>query len=177
MTDPQQEELLVEVAEFMRTRYFGKYRGIVDEVGDGDRLGQLKAMVPEVYGEDNASPWAMPCVPYAGGNYGFLVLPEEDDGVWIEFEAGDISRPIWTGCWWAGEDEMPEAAAPPTKVLVTKGGHQLILDDDRNEIRLVHAGGAEIAMTENDITIKMDRKQIVLSSTSVNINNGAFEVK
>ena len=141
-----------------------------------DRLGQLKARVPEVYGEDNPSPWAMPCVAYAGANHGLVVLPEVEDGIWIEFEAGDISRPIWTGCWWA-DDEMPEAAGPETKVLVTTGGHQLILDDDQNEIRLVHARGAEIAMTENDITIKINGKEIELSSSGVNINNGAFEVK
>ena len=85
MTDAQQERLLVDVAEYMRTRYFGKYRGIVTEVGEGDRLGQLKVRVPEVY-EDNDSPWAMPCVPYAGNNHGLLVLPEVDDGLWIEFE-------------------------------------------------------------------------------------------
>jgi uncharacterized protein involved in type VI secretion and phage assembly len=176
MTDPVQERLLVAVAEYMRTRYFGKYRGIVTEVGEDDRLGQLKARVPEVYGADQPSPWAMPCVPYAGADHGLSVLPEEDDGVWIEFEAGDISRPIWTGCWWA-DDEMPDAAGPQTKVLVTTGGHQLILDDDRNEIRLKHAGGAEIVMTDNDITIKIGSQQIVLASGSVNINNGAFEVK
>ncbi len=175
MTDPQQERLLVDVAEYMRTRYFGKYRGIVAEVGENDRLGQLKARVPEVFGEDQSSPWAMPCVPYAGADHGLALLPEEDDGVWIEFEAGDISRPIWTGCWWA-DDEMPDAAGPQTKALVTTGGHQLILDDDRNEIRLVHAGGAEIVMTDSDITIKIGGKQIKLSSSSVTINNGAFEV-
>lgn len=180
MSDSQQERLLVDFAEYIRTRYYGKYRGVVHEVGEGDRLGQLKARVPEVYEADdreNPSPWAKPCVPYAGANHGLLVMPEEGDGVWIEFEAGDISRPIWTGCWWAEDDDLPEAAGPQTKVLVTSGGHQLILDDDQNQIRLVHAGGAEIALTDSDITIKVNGTQIVLSSRGVNINNGAFEVK
>jgi len=182
MSGREEENLLVEAARYMVNRYFGKYRGIVKEVGDGDNLGMIKAEVPAVYGEGIESPWASPCVPFAGRNYGFLMLPELDDGVWIEFEDGDISLPIWTGCWWA-DDEMPEPCGPKVRALVTKAGkagdigHQIILDDDENRIQLLHAGGAELTMTENDITLKIGSAQIVLSSDGrVNINNGAFEV-
>ena len=63
MPDLEMEQLAVEVSEYMRTRYFGKYRGLVKEVGkDKDKLGQIKALVPEVYGEkeSDSSPWARP---------------------------------------------------------------------------------------------------------------------
>ncbi len=202
MPDLEMEQLALEVSEYMRTRYFGKYRGIVREVGEGDDLGKIKAEVPEVYGwgeepsqkslgglatksqandtRDEGGtviyPWALPCVPFAGQNHGFVVLPEEGDGVWIEFEAGDPSRPIWTGCWWA-DDEMPKAGGPQTRVLVTSGGHGVVLDDSDNKLQLLHSGGAELTMTDNDITLKIGQTQIVLSSSGVNINNGAFEVR
>jgi hypothetical protein len=40
------------------------------------------------------------CTPYPG----FYAIPPIGSGVWIEFEEGDLERPIWTGCWWrAGE--------------------------------------------------------------------------
>ena len=175
MEDRDTERLLIEVAEYMRTRRFGKYRGLVTDVGEGDDLGKIKARVPEVYGEDNISPWALPSVPFAGQDHGLVVLPEEADGVWIEFEAGDISRPIWTGCWWA-DDEMPEPAGPQARVLVTSAGHKVVLDEEENKMQLLHPDGAEITMTDSDITIKIGATQIVLSSSGVNINNGAFEV-
>ena len=178
MADAETERLLIEVAEYMRSRYFGKYRGIVRDVDDPDRLGRITAQVPEVYGdgETDLSPWALPCVPFAGEDHGFVALPEVDDGVWIEFEAGDIARPIWTGCWWA-EEEMPQPGAPGTRTWVTTAGHKLVLDDNENRVQLLHADGAELTMTDSDITLKIGSTQIVLSSSGVNVNNGAFEVR
>lgn len=175
MIPSELEKLAVELEEFRRNRYFGKYRGLVQEVGEGEKLGQLTATVPEVYGE-MTSPWALPSVPFAGKEHGFVLLPEVNDGVWIEFEAGDPSRPIWTGCWW-GEGEMPVSAGSQARVLVTPGGHQLVLDDGEQKLRLCHSGGANLTMTKDVITLKIGQTQIVLSSSGVNINNGAFEVR
>jgi uncharacterized protein involved in type VI secretion and phage assembly len=50
------------------------------------------------------SGWCRPCVPYAGDGGGFAFLPEVGAGVWVAFEGGDVSYPIWVGCYWrAGE--------------------------------------------------------------------------
>lgn len=172
--DADMERTIVEMAEYQRCHYFGKYRGIVQDADDEDNLGRIVAKVPEVYGEED-SPWAWPAVPFAGQNHGFVVLPEEGDGVWIEFEAGDPSRPIWTGCWWAS-GEMPEPGGVETRALITSGGHKVVLDDRNHKLQLLHSGGAEITMTDNDITLKVGSKQIVLSGDGVNINGGAFKV-
>jgi uncharacterized protein involved in type VI secretion and phage assembly len=45
--------------------------------------------------------WALLCELYTGNGSGAYTVPESGAGVWIEFEAGDVSRPIWSGCWWA----------------------------------------------------------------------------
>ena len=169
------EQMVVELAEFQRGRYFGKYRGLVEDVNDGENLGRIIAQVPEVYGEEY-SPWALPSVPFAGKNHGFVVLPEVGDGVWIEFEAGDPSRPIWTGCWWASE-EMPDSAGTQTRVLATSAGHQVILDDQESKVQLLHSGGAEITLTDSEIKLKIGSTQLVLSASGVNINNGAFQIR
>jgi len=175
MMTSDMEQKIVELAEFQRGRYFGKYRGLVRDVDDPENMGRIVAQVPEVYGEED-SPWALPSVPFAGKNHGFVVLPEVGDGVWIEFEAGDPSRPIWTGCWWAS-GEMPASAGTKTRVLVTTAGHQLILDDKESKVQLLHSGGAEITLTDTEIKLKIGSTQLVLSATGVNINNGSFEVR
>jgi uncharacterized protein involved in type VI secretion and phage assembly len=175
MVDREMENLVVELTEFVRNRYFGKYRGLVRNVDDPENMGRIIAQVPEVY-EDEDSPWALPSVPFAGQNHGLVVLPEVGDGVWIEFEAGDPSCPIWTGCWWAS-GEMPSPGGKAVRVLATTAGHKVILDDDGSKLQLLHSGGAEITMTDNDITLKIGSTQIVLSASGVNINNGAFEVR
>ena len=175
MIDLNAESLLVEVAEYVRTRFFGKYRGLVRDVDDPEKLGRIVAQVPEVYG-DVDSPWALPAVPFAGEKHGLVVLPEVEDGVWIEFEAGDISRPIWSGCWWAKE-ELPEPGAKAVRALVTSGGHKVVLDEEANKVQLLHPDGAELTMTDNDITLKIGSTKIVLSASGVSINTGALEVK
>ena len=92
-----------------RDRVFGKFRGIVLNNQDPLFQGRLQATVPEVLGEV-PSGWATPCAPYAGPGAGFFSIPPVSAGVWIEFEGGDVSRPIWSGCYW-GVGEAP--MAPP----------------------------------------------------------------
>ena len=179
--DANTESLLVELSEYVRNRHFGKYRGLVKEVEDAtspdtQNLGRIRAEVPEIYGT-MLSPWALPAVPFAGKKHGLVVLPEVDDGVWIEFEAGDISRPVWSGCWWASE-ELPAPGARAIRALVTSGGHKVVLDDEAKKLQLLHPGGAELTMTDSDITLKVGSTQIVLSkSGGVSVNNVALEVK
>src|SRR5207248_2980101 len=79
-------------------RFFGKYEGQVTDVNDPLEIGRLRAKVPEVLGRDVETGWALPCAPFGGGkDRGMLFLPKMADTVWIEFAAGDISRPIWSG--------------------------------------------------------------------------------
>jgi hypothetical protein len=127
--------------------FYGKYRGIVLNNIDPLQIGRLQAMVPEVLGEI-PSGWALPCAPYAGTGSGFYAIPPIGAGVWIEFEAGDTSRPIWTGAWWAaGEVPMNEQATPsqPTrKILRTEFGLMVSLDDLQQTITISDAIGINL---------------------------------
>src|SRR5262245_2278263 len=174
MRDDTLEKLVVKREGAERQRFFGKYRGIVEDVADEENLGRIIARVPAVYGEAN-SRWALPAVAFAGPAHGLVVLPKQGDGVWIEFEAGDPSKPIWTGCWWA-RGEIPSPGGPEERVLVTPEGLKVVLDDAQKKLQLLHPGGAEITMTNSDITLKIGSTKIVLSSAGVDINNGAFKV-
>lgn len=157
-----QERLLVELAEFQRSRYFGKYRGIVRDSNDPENLGRIVAQVPEVYGEED-SPWALPALPYSGGGTGVYTVPSPGAGVWIEFEAGDISRPIWSGCWW-GSDELPKdnrgtPATPPIKIIRSEKGLMVTLDDDAETITLSDENG------RNFMTIEVQQGLIKIQGT------------
>ena len=169
------DELTVAIAEHIDARVYGKYRGLVDTVGTGNELGFVKATVPEVLGTELTG-WARPAVPFAGAKHGLLVVPEKGDGVWIEFEAGDVSKPIWTGCWW-GDKEIPKPGAEKVRVFVTSNGQKLVFDEDKDEILLEHGGGPSIKLTADDITLAVGGKKIVISKSGVDINGGALEVK
>jgi type VI secretion system secreted protein VgrG len=88
-------------------RYFGKYRGAVVDIEDPKKLGRVKTIVPAVMGSEDDIGWAFPLPASGGGvNTGDLQLPEKNDYVWVEFEEGDTSRPLWRhGSWGIRNDE------------------------------------------------------------------------
>ncbi|HEB78740.1 MAG TPA: baseplate assembly protein [Methylothermaceae bacterium] len=158
------------------TSYFGKYRGTVVENTDPKKLGRVKVCVPEVL--DEVTVWAMPCMPFAGKGVGLFTLPPVGAGVWVEFEAGNLDRPIWSGCFWR-EGEVPaEPAGEPLKVIQT--GQVTVTIDDRSGsagIVIETRSGARIAITPDGIEIANGKGAVIeLAQNKVSINGNALEV-
>ena len=102
-------------------RYFGKYRGLVNDNKDPLKLGRVQATVPSIPGMKVN--WALPCAPYAGDQVGFYTIPPIGALVWIEFEGGDPTYPIWSGCFWnTGQvpTEVGTNSDDPSQVKVFK---------------------------------------------------------
>lgn len=167
------QELLVELADRLRSRFFGKYRGIVTDIDD-DTL-RIKATVPAVLGTQKTG-WCLPCVPYAGPDVGFFFLPESGAAVWIEFEGGDVSYPIWTGCWWR-QGELPSDASPTVRGIVTSAESKLLFDDDAESVSIEDRNDNSVTLDSDGVTNAHGGKKVVVSSSSVSINDGALEVK
>ncbi|HEY2637209.1 MAG TPA: phage baseplate assembly protein V [Solirubrobacteraceae bacterium] len=137
----------LEALEHQADRFYGKYRGLVVDNLDPLQSGRLKALVPEVLGAI-PSGWALPCQPFTGTNAGLYAVPQPGAGVWVEFEAGDASRPIWTGGWWAtGEvptDETQTPSMPTRKILRSELGLMVALDDAQQTITISDAVGLNL---------------------------------
>jgi uncharacterized protein involved in type VI secretion and phage assembly len=165
------ERVVAGLIERIERRFYGKYRGIVVDNEDPAKLGRLKVRVPSVLGPEVVTGWAAPCAPYGGAeDQGFLFVPERDAAVWVEFEEGDLEFPIWVGAPWSkpdGESELPkplsadgdeqEVPDPPTaKVIKTRKGHTIQLEDaDGEEMVLVREGGEGhlIVLDKNGVRI------------------------
>jgi uncharacterized protein involved in type VI secretion and phage assembly len=165
------DALLQDLLDFVRNRYFGKYRGVVVDV-DASTM-RVKASVPSVLGGINSG-WASPCVPYAGPQVGFMMLPDVGTGVWIEFEGGDVSFPIWTGCYWNSGD-IPSSAAATLRSIVTQSG-SLGFDDNASSVTLQDASQNSLVIDSSGVTSTAGAGTVAVADSSVSINNGAFEV-
>jgi len=180
-------DVLPLLLEHVRSRYFGKYRGTVVDGRDPTKRGRLKVRVPSVL--QHLEVWAMPCVPYAGDGVGFLSLPPANAGVWVEFEGGDPSFPIWVGCFWA-DGEAPEQANPDVKTWKT-AQHTVRLDDAATEMKLATSSPAVITLTDSVVTSAGGSTHSVstdgvasesglhkaeVTPTSFKVNDGALEV-
>jgi hypothetical protein len=142
-------------------RYYGKYPGVVldNKPRDGQtHVGELLVEVPGILEEtpDGAGQramqvWAAPCfVP------GFFFIPEVNAPLWVEFAAGDINHPLWTGVWYP-PGALPQTADghSPTelqKVIQTASRHVIQLDDTSGgeKVIITHTGGAKIEIDSTD---------------------------
>lgn len=181
------EELSQAFSEYVQGRFYGKYEAIVTNVDDPKKIGRLRAKVPVVLGEDVETGWALPCALFGGGkDRGLLAMPEVGDTIWIEFAAGDISRPIWVGAFWGdpessgGQDDLAKEigaetptsedkpAGPGHTVLRTKAGHRIALDDEGGLIIFANGGGkAEIRLTKDG--------EVIVKAEKIKLGQGAAE--
>lgn len=170
------EDILARLVERVEGRFYGKYRGQVTDNSDPDNLGRIRAKVPRVLGDEETG-WALPAFPYGGASdQGLFLMPDVGAGVWIEFEGGDLSYPIWTGTWYTSGD-IPESAQSGKKVLKTKSGHKLVLDDDGGSLEIADSNGNSIKLDASGIAITdANGNSIKLTASGVSVNDGALAV-
>lgn len=176
-----------QLLSWARSHYFGKYRGTVTDNEDPTKRGRIKVSVPSVL--KGLELWAMPCVPYAGPNVGFYCIPAVGTGVWIEYEAGDPSYPVWTGCFW-GDNELPDPDGPSIKIWKTEK-LTVRIDDEGDELVIsttsgskitfssevkTESGGATHTVGSSGVSSEKGAGKVEVTAAAVKVNNGAFEV-
>ncbi|MBZ5621704.1 MAG: phage baseplate assembly protein V [Acidobacteriia bacterium] len=161
------EQSVATVLERQTDRFYGKYRGLVLINVDPQNQGRIKAVVPEVLGIIPTN-FCLPCTPYAGTLAGLFTVPMIGTGVWIEFEAGDVNRPIWTGCWW-GTAQVPinELGLPSqftSKVLRTDTGLMISLDDAVQSITFKDLAGSNTMSMQLGMVLVQGKAFMVLDA-------------
>ncbi len=148
--------------------YYSIYRGEVVSNEDPEKLGRLKISVPQVYGKEVPDYWAYPSgMAAVGVNSGLFDMPSAGDPVYLQYEMGRPSKPIWSPGWWGmkdGENEVPWNARHNPPLVATwrrKSGHRIEFDDrDGHERVLV------IAKDGSYLDIDVQRKKIGIRAKS-----------
>lgn len=73
-------------------RFYGVYRAIVFDNNDKEGLRRLRLLIPQVF-TDTPTGW---CWPSATSGID-TDIPEIGQGIWVSFEGGDPSFPMWFG--------------------------------------------------------------------------------
>lgn len=103
-------------------RYYGIYRGKVVSNKDPQKKRRLSVQVPGVLFEQSTS-WAWP-MEVASTK---VDVPDVGQGVWVMFEGGDPSFPIWTGVFGKNVNKgkhtlikpLPANTSFPTELIKT----------------------------------------------------------
>ncbi|MFZ9615376.1 MAG: phage baseplate assembly protein V [Fluviibacter sp.] len=75
-----------------RPRFYGVYKATVVDNNDPESRNRLSVSVPQVGGADIFE-WAEACFPPTI----FPIVPDLQSNVWVMFESGDPSYPVWIG--------------------------------------------------------------------------------
>ena len=153
-------------------RFYGKYRGVVIDNADREGRARLQVEVPEVRGP-GVLEWAMPSMPYAGDGVGFFALPPNGTNVWVEYEAGNLRYPIWSGCFWE-RGQIDAADAVPEVVFLKTAGATIRIDDAAGEI-LIETGSAKITLSGSEVKIEAPKVINDASGSKTELSPGGFD--
>lgn len=143
--------------------FFGKYRAIVTNNKDPEKMGRIKVRCPKVLGEYESA-WCTPCVQSAFNDGGFFFVPSVNETVWVEFEEGNPSKPIWVGSWWIpNRTPLQDKNNVEDKiVLVSRSQHIIEIDDKNNTIIVKMKDGSRFKIGNGlEITAPTGKKVLI----------------
>jgi len=139
-------------------KFYGVYPAIVSEIGDKDHPGEVRLTFPW-FDPGMKTEWCRVCNLYAGNGYGSFFHPEKDDEVLVAFVQGDMRWPIVLGGLYNGQDNPPTArtADKDQKLLRTKGGHEILMDDTSSEkhVQVKTNGGHTADFNDQDRKVEI----------------------
>ena len=183
-------------------KYYGKYPAVVlnnDPPKQGDHRGEVLVEIEGLLEEDPSDPTgqtqrkmqviAKPCLPP-----GFFFVPEPQDHLWVEFAAGEIDEPLWSGIWYPDQKQpqTPDGKSPTKdqRVIRTKFGHVVLLDDTSGKEKVVvqtnkniitlDSKGTKIEDQNNNNTITMHSNGLVLacgSSRKITVSSSTVKIE
>ncbi|MFN3389085.1 MAG: phage baseplate assembly protein V [Allosphingosinicella sp.] len=168
------EAAIEQLTDLMNRRYFGKYRGLVSNNSDDQKRGRLQVTVPAIF---NTQPvWALPCVPSASPDgSGFFSMPDVGANVWVEFEAGNLDFPIWSGCFWPDGAVDPADGVPGVKFWRTKN-FVIRIDDDAGELTIEKTGGGKLKLSATELSTEADSVVQTAGSRKTTLSQASFDV-
>lgn len=160
-------------------KFYSLYRGIVVDNQDPTGHMRLQVIVPSVLGRGNPQ-WAYPRNIFSGGEYYIKAIPDIGDGIWVEFERGLMTRPIWSHLY-PVETPVPQEVVDKDNIFFkTKYGHTIELDGEK--IIITHGNLDDetthvIEMNTDEVLIKhKDGKTVItLAENLIKLNEGSNE--
>jgi uncharacterized protein involved in type VI secretion and phage assembly len=144
--------------------------GVVDSLDDPEGLGRVRLTYPHL--ADEPSNWARLALPMAGPGRGTFFRPEKGDEVIVACEHGDIRQPYVIGSVWSKTDQPPDKTGDAKdnniRVIVSRSGHRITLDDTAGSERIEitdHAGKQAVLLDGSSVTVRADDGKVTVSAS------------
>ncbi len=161
--------------------HFGLVSGTVRENYDKNEPGKVK--VEYYLGEEGRllTGWIPVMTPYTADKAGIYLLPEIGTEVVIGFLGGRLDCPVVLGSLWCKDSERPEQAVQEknlTKVIRTKGGHEIRFSDEekKQKLTVTTPGGLTVSLEDEGEVLRLhdkDKKNLLV----IDGKKGECEIK
>lgn len=152
-----------------KKRHPGVYRAVVRDNKDPEQLKRVKLEVPEVLGP-LLTDWAYPGTDTGGGLEevdGGSAIPSIGAHILVQFESGDVNRPLYMGAWWGrpkGKNHVPklvrgqrdESAGPPKGVDITTSGDYVPRPQPQSPYAAKYPFNRVIKSKNGKLTVELD---------------------
>lgn len=148
--------------------------GVVKNNKDPERFGRVQVSFPHL-SDGNLSAWARVATPMAGNGMGMYFLPDVKDEVLVQFEHGDINRPLVVGSVWNGCGRPPEDnldGRNRIRKIKSKAGHTITFDDTpgAEHITITDKAGSIIKLEANGALSIQSKGDLNLQANGQNGN-------
>lgn len=133
-------------------RYYSIYRAQVTDVKDPQKRCRVKLSVPDLFGKEPLANWAEPVVnagkdkkqisSKTGGSYmGSFHPPKVGDWLWVSFEKGHSSFPLYHPTGWVGDEELNDVVGGATDwnminpIFISRYGHTIFFDETKGKAK------------------------------------------
>lgn len=158
--------------------------GKVTNIQDPEKFGRVKVQLPEL--SDTAETyWARVLRPAAGASHGVHFPYEVGDEVLVSFAGGYPEQAFVLGALWSKKQPPPveEAKRPDQRVLVSRSGHTICLDDtaDGERIDIIDSSKKNflsIDTAKGTITITAEKNIVLTAAEGITLDtaNGAVKI-
>jgi uncharacterized protein involved in type VI secretion and phage assembly len=154
---------------------YGVYEATVLDVRDPEGLGRVRVRPGALKVSGVEKTWARLATLMAGNGCGTWFVPDVGDEVLVAFEAGDPRRPYVVGALWSSAASPPEtmdgAGDNPRRVIATRGGARIAIDDSAQRVEIVDANGNSIVLEPTGISVTAAAK-VRITASMIEVESG-----
>ena len=138
-------------------------------------MGRVRVQFPWQEEKNQMTPWIRTTTIYAGAGRGDYKIPEIGDEILVGFESGNAEKPFMLGAMYNGAEVSGYATSNnDLKVMQSRIGNRLIMNDETGDVTLESQKGQTIAIFYGDgnIDIKAPENINISAGKSINITAG-----
>ena len=153
-------------------RHYSVYRAVVVDIDDDLHMDRIKVFIPEL----NVMEWALPKGQHGSHNCGVRLfpIPGFNEVVYVTFEDGNPSQPLWEYHSWAPDQQPDEFLDPDTCGIITPGGTKVLINDKFGDVSISTTHNILLTVQgQNNEGIILNADKIrLMSNLAVVVNEG-----